>query len=75
MDGNDVMLWVCGISCKVEYVILMVAQGYTALMVAAEYQPTAVQALVDGKSDVNATKKYVSVWDVLFCLCVWVTES
>ena len=66
---------VCGVGRKVVYVILMVAQGKTALMIAALYQPTAVQMLVDAKSNVNATDTYVSVWDVLFCLCVWATES
>ena len=71
----DVVVYVCGVGRKVVYVILMVAQGDTALMTAAWHQPTAVQMLVDAKSNVNATNQDVSVWDVLFCLCVWVTES
>ena len=37
-------------------------------MIAAEYQPTAVQALIDAKSDLTATAKRVSICDVL---CVY----
>ena len=62
------MVYVCGVGRKVVYVILMVAQGKTALMIAARFQPAAVQMLVDAKSKVHATDKDVSVWDVLFCL-------
>ena len=41
-------------------------QGDTALMVAAEYQPTAVQALIEAKSDLTATDRGVSI--VICCV-------
>ena len=43
-------------------------------MIAAAYQPAAVQPLVDAKANVQWTNKDVSVWDVLFCLSVCVGD-
>ena len=41
-------------------------QGNTALMVAAQYQPTVVQALIEAKSDLTATNTDVSL--VMCCV-------
>ena len=36
-------------------------QDYTALMLAVQYQPTVVQALIEAKSDLTATDRRVSL--------------
>ena len=62
---NDSMLWYCTL-CVWVWGVYCFHQGYTALLLAAEYHPTVVQALIEAKSDLTATDRGVSI--VICCV-------